>query len=122
MRPQLPPIALNPQSVDDSKVTDHLHAIIPTGEEYHASADEQTIFTMIAHRFVEAFYQFLPEERMQVELTDGRHHFVWKKVSDLLLLVGKWFRKSNNEKKEGEDEELEKLPNILRETLLLQKC
>lgn len=55
VRPQLPPIALNRQSVDDSKVTDH-HAIIPTGEEYPLlSAIEQTIYTMIAHRFVRAF-------------------------------------------------------------------
>lgn len=123
VRPQLPPIALNRQSVDDSKVTDH-HAIIPTGEEYPMlSADEQTIFTMIAHRFVEAFLPPSQEERMQVELTDGRHHFVWKGQRSVALGWKVVQGKSNNEKKEGEDEELEKLPNILEgETLLLQSA
>ena len=114
-------IPLNRQSVDDSKVTDH-HAIIPTGEEHPMlSADEQTIYTMIAHRFVEAFMPSSQEERMQVELTDGKHHFIWKGQRPVSLGWKVAQGKSNNERKEGEEEELEKLPSILEgENLPLQ--
>ena len=121
VRKQTLPIPLNRQSVDDSKVTDH-HAIIPTGEEHPMlSADEQTIYTMIAHRFVEAFMPSSQEERMQVELTDGKHHFIWKGQRPVSLGWKVVQGKSNNERKEGEEEELEKLPSILEgENLPLQ--
>ncbi|MBR8713644.1 type IA DNA topoisomerase [Porphyromonas levii] len=123
VRKQTIPTNLNRQSVDDSKVTDH-HAIIPTGEEYPMlSADEQTIYTMIAHRFVEAFLPPSQEERMQVEMTDGTHHFVWKGQRPVSLGWKVVQDKSNNERKEGEEEELEKLPTILEgETLPLQSA
>lgn len=123
VRKQTLPIPLNRQSVDDSKVTDH-HAIIPTGEEHPMlSTDEQTIYTMIAHRFVEAFLPSSQEERMQVELTDGKYHFIWKGQRPVSLGWKIVQGKSNNEKKEGEEEELEKLPSILEgENLPLQSA
>ena len=73
------PHPLNPHSVDDSKVTDH-HAILPTGEgnTQGLSSDEAAIYQMICIRFVEAFAPNAQEERMQIELTDGTHRFVWR--------------------------------------------
>ena len=70
---------LNPHSVDDSKVTDH-HALLPTGEgnTQGLSSDEAAIYQMICIRFVEAFAPNAQEERMQIELTDGTHRFVWR--------------------------------------------
>lgn len=124
VRKQTLPIPLDRQSVDDSKVTDH-HAIIPTGEEYPMlSADEQTIYTMIAHRFVEAFLPPSQEERMQVELTDGTHHFIWKGQRPVALGWKVVQRKRDDKRKErGEEEELDKLPAILEgETLSLQSA
>ena len=73
------PHPLNPHSVDDSKVTDH-HALLPTGEgnTQGLSSDEAAIYQMICIRFVEAFAPNAQEERMQIELTDGTHLFVWR--------------------------------------------
>ena len=70
---------LNPHSVDDSKVTDH-HALLPTGEgnTQGLSSDEAAIYQMICIRFVESFAPNAQEERMQIELTDGTHRFVWR--------------------------------------------
>ena len=70
---------LNPHSVDDSKVTDH-HALLPTGEgnAQTLSSDEAAIYQMICARFVAAFAPNAQEERMQIELTDGTHRFVWR--------------------------------------------
>ncbi|TFH94404.1 type IA DNA topoisomerase [Porphyromonas levii] len=124
VRKQALPIPLNRQSVDDSKVTDH-HAIIPTGEESPMlSADEQTIYTLIAHRFVEAFLPPSQEERMQVELTDGTHHFIWKGQRPVALGWKVVQRKRDDKRKESEEEEeLNKLPAILEgETLSLQSA
>ncbi|WP_211832367.1 type IA DNA topoisomerase [Porphyromonas levii] len=124
VRKQTLPIPLNRQSVDDSKVTDH-HAIIPTGEEYPMlSADEQTIYTMIAHRLVEAFLPPSQEERMQVELTDGTHHFIWKGQRPVALGWKVVQGKRDDKRKESEEEEeLDKLPAILEgETLSLQSA
>lgn len=124
VRKQTLPIPLNRQSVDDSKVTDH-HAIIPTGEEYPMlSTDEQTIYTMIAHRFVEAFLPPSQEERMQVEMTEGTHHFIWKGQRPVALGWKVVQRKRDDKRKESEEEEeLDKLPAILEgETLSLQSA
>ncbi|MBR8758739.1 type IA DNA topoisomerase [Porphyromonas levii] len=124
VRKQTLPIPLNRQSVDDSKVTDH-HAIIPTGEEYPMlSSDEQTIYTMIAHRFVEAFLPPSQEERVQVELTDGTHHFIWKGQRPVALGWKVVQGKRDEKRKESEEEEeLDKLPDILEgETLSLQSA
>ena len=73
------PHPLNAHSVDDSKVTDH-HALLPTGEgnTQGLSSDEVAIYQMICIRFVEAFAPNAQEERMQIELTDGTHRFVWR--------------------------------------------
>ena len=73
------PHPLNAHSVDDSKVTDH-HALLPTGEggTQGLSSDEAAIYQMICIRFVEAFAPNAQEERMQIELTDGTHRFVWR--------------------------------------------
>ena len=73
------PHPLNPHSVDDSKVTDH-HALLPTGEgnTQTLSSDEVAIYQMICTRFVAAFAPNAQEERMQIELTDGTHRFVWR--------------------------------------------
>lgn len=73
------PHPLNAHSVDDSKVTDH-HALLPTGEggTQGLSSDEAAIYQMICIRFVESFAPNAQEERMQIELTDGTHRFVWR--------------------------------------------
>lgn len=119
VRKQTLPIPFNRQSVDDSKVTDH-HAIIPTPM---LSTDEQIIYTMIAHRFVEAFLPPSQEERMQVELTDGTHHFIWKGQRPIALGWKVVQEKGDNNRKVDEEEELDKLPAILEgKTLSLQSA
>lgn len=53
--PSLDISSLNTRSVNDSKVTDH-HALIVTGvAPYGLSADEQSVYLMIAGRMLEAF-------------------------------------------------------------------
>lgn len=61
---------------------------------------------------------------MQVEITDGTHHFVCAMSTFLLLLVGRWFKVNPKVKKrEDDEEELEKLPTILEgETLVLDSA
>ena len=82
------PHPLNPHTVDDSKVTDH-HALLPTGEgnTQGLSSDEAAIYQMICARFVAAFAPNAQEERMQIELTDGTHRFVWHGKQILGLMV-----------------------------------
>ena len=111
------PHPLNPHSVDDSKVTDH-HALLPTGEgnAQTLSSDEAAIYQMICARFVAAFAPNAQEERMQIELTDGTHRFVWH--GKQILSQGWKAYTSQGEKTQSEESEEEKeellaeLPNI----------
>ena len=108
---------LNPHSVDDSKVTDH-HALLPTGEgnTQTLSSDEAVIYQMICARFVAAFAPNAQEERMQIELTDGTHRFVWR--GKQILSQGWKAYTSQGEKTQSEESEdtkeelLAQLPNI----------
>ena len=111
------PHPLNPHSVDDSKVTDH-HALLPTGEgnAQTLSSDEAAIYQMICVRFVAAFAPNAQEERMQVELTDGTHRFVWR--GKQILSQGWKAYTSQEEKTQSEESEetkeelLAELPNV----------
>lgn len=108
---------LNPHSVDDSKVTDH-HALLPTGEgnAQTLSSDEAAIYQMICARFVAAFAPNAQEERMQIDLTDGTHRFVWH--GKQILSQGWKAYTSQGEKTQSEESEEEKeevlaeLPNV----------
>ena len=111
------PHPLNAHSVDDSKVTDH-HALLPTGEgnTQGLSSDEAAIYQMICIRFVEAFAPNAQEERMQIELTDGTHRFVWRGKQ---ILSQGWKAYTSQEEKTQSDESeeakeqiLAQLPNI----------
>ena len=111
------PHPLNPHSVDDSKVTDH-HALLPTGEgnTQTLSSDEASIYQMICARFVAAFATNAQEERMQIELTDGTHRFVWR--GKQILSQGWKAYTSQGEKTQSDESEetkeqiLAELPNI----------
>ena len=111
------PHPFNPHSVDDSKVTDH-HALLPTGEgnPQTLSSDEVAIYQMICTRFVAAFAPNAQEERMQVELTDGTHRFVWR--GKQILSQGWKAYTSQGEKAQSDESEeakevlLAELPNI----------
>lgn len=120
------PTSLNRHSVDNSKVTDH-HAIIPTDEmARNLSADESIIYQMILTRFIEASSPNSEEERMQVELSDGTHTYVWKACRVLSLgwkAVVKEQTKPQGKDIEGDEQEeqlLSMLPNLTEgETLSL---
>ena len=108
---------LNPHSVDDSKVTDH-HALLPTGEgnAQTLSSDEAAIYQMICARFVAAFAPNAQEERMQIELTDGTHRFVWH-GKQILSQGWKAYtpqgeKTQSDESEEAKEELLAELPNV----------
>ena len=108
---------LNPHSVDDSKVTDH-HALLPTGEEntQTLSSDEVAIYQMICARFVAAFAPNAQEERMQIELTDGTHRFVWRGKQILSqgwkAYTSQGEKTQSDESEEAKEQILAQLPNI----------
>ena len=108
---------LNPHSVDDSKVTDH-HALLPTGEgnTQTLSSDEASIYQMICARFVAAFAPNAQEERMQVELTDGTHRFVWRGKQILSqgwkAYTSQGEKTPSEESEEAKEELLAELPNV----------
>ena len=111
------PHPLNPHSVDDSKVTDH-HALLPTGEgnTQTLSSDEAAIYQMICARFVAAFASNAQEERMQIELTDGTHHFVWRGKQILSqgwkAYTSQGEKTPSDESEETKEELLAELPNV----------
>lgn len=111
------PHPLNPHSVDDSKVTDH-HALLPTGEgnTQTLSSDEAAIYQMICARFVAAFASNAQEERMQIELTDGTHHFVWRGKQILSqgwkAYTSQGEKTQSDESEETKEELLAELPNV----------
>lgn len=108
---------LNPHSVDDSKVTDH-HALLPTGEgnAQTLSSDEAAIYQMICARFVAAFVPNAQEERMQIELTDGTHRFVWRGKQILSqgwkAYTSQGEKTQSDESEETKEELLAELPNV----------
>lgn len=108
---------LNPHSVDDSKVTDH-HALLPTGEgnAQTLSSDEAAIYQMICARFVAAFAPNAQEERMQIELTDGTHRFVWHGKQILSqgwkAYTSQGEKTQSDESEETKEELLAELPNV----------
>ena len=111
------PHPLNPHSVDDSKVTDH-HALLPTGEgnAQTLSSDEAAIYQMICARFVAAFAPNAQEERMQIELTDGTHRFVWRGKQILSqgwkAYTSQGEKTQSDESEEAKEQILAQLPNI----------
>ena len=111
------PHPLNPHSVDDSKVTDH-HALLPTGEgnTQTLSSDEVAIYQMICTRFVAAFAPNAQEERMQIELTDGTHRFVWRGKQILSqgwkAYTSQGEKTQSDESEETKEELLAELPNV----------
>ena len=111
------PHPLNPHSVDDSKVTDH-HALLPTGEgnPQTLSSDEVAIYQMICTRFVAAFAPNAQEERMQIELTDGTHRFVWRGKQILSqgwkAYTSQGEKTQSDESEETKEELLAELPNV----------
>ena len=111
------PHPLNPHSVDDSKVTDH-HALLPTGEgnAQTLSSDEAAIYQMICARFVAAFAPNAQEERMQIELTDGTHRFVWRGKQILSqgwkAYTSQGEKTQSEESEEEKEEDLAELPNV----------
>ena len=111
------PHPLNAHSVDDSKVTDH-HALLPTGEgnTQGLSSDEVAIYQMICIRFVEAFAPNAQEERMQIELTDGTHRFVWRGKQILSqgwkAYTSQGEKTQSDESEEAKEELLAELPNV----------
>ena len=111
------PHPLNPHSVDDSKVTDH-HALLPTGEgnAQTLSSDEAAIYQMICARFVAAFAPNAQEERMQIELTDGTHRFVWRGKQILSqgwkAYTSQGEKTQSDESEEAKEELLAQLPNV----------
>ena len=111
---------LNRHSVDNTKVTDH-HAIIPTGEPPSGlSADEATVYQMVSNRFVEAFSPDSEEERMQVRFTDGTNIFTWKAYRQISLgwkAVQKG-KEAEAEKKDGDEQVLPSLPNLIEGEIL----
>ena len=108
---------LNPHTVDDSKVTDH-HALLPTGEgnTQTLSSDEAAIYQMICARFAAAFAPNAQEERMQVELTDGTHRFVWRGKQILSqgwkAYTSQGEKAQSDESEEAKEELLAELPNV----------
>lgn len=110
---------LNPHSVDDSKVTDH-HALLPTGEgnTQTLSSDEAAIYQMICARFVAAFAPNDQEERMQIELTDDTHHFVWRGKQ---ILSQGWKAYTSQGEKTQSDESEEAKEQILAELPYIQE-
>lgn len=111
------PHPLNPHSVDDSKVTDH-HALLPTGEgnAQTLSSDEAAIYQMICARFVAAFAPNAQEERMQIDLTDGTHRFVWRGKQILSqgwkAYTSQGEKTQSDESEEAKEELLAELPNV----------
>ena len=111
------PHPLNPHSVDDSKVTDH-HALLPTGEgnAQTLSSDEAAIYQMICARFVAAFAPNAQEERMQIDLTDGTHRFVWHGKQILSqgwkAYTSQGEKTQSDESEEAKEELLAELPNV----------
>ena len=111
------PYPLNPHTVDDSKVTDH-HALLPTGEgnPQTLSSDEVAIYQMICARFVAAFAPNAQEERMQIELTDGTHRFVWRGKQILSqgwkAYTSQGEKTQSDESEEAKEQILAQLPNI----------
>ena len=111
------PHPLNPHSVDDSKVTDH-HALLPTGEgnAQTLSSDEAAIYQMICARFVAAFAPNAQEERMQIDLTDGTHRFVWHGKQILSqgwkAYTSQGEKTQSEESEEEKEEDLAELPNV----------
>lgn len=111
---------LNRHSVDNTKVTDH-HAIIPTGETPSGlSTEETTVYQMVVNRFIETFSPDSGEERMQVRFTDGANTFVWKACRQISLgwkAVQKG-KEAETEKKDGDEQVLPSLPNLIEGEIL----
>jgi len=111
---------LNRHSVDNTKVTDH-HAIIPTGETPSGlSTEETTVYQMVVNRFIETFSPDSGEERMQVRFTDGANTFVWKACRQISLgwkAVQKG-KEAEAEKKDGDEQVLPSLPNLIEGEIL----
>ena len=84
------------------------------------SADEATVYQMIVNRFIEAFSPNSEEERMQVRFTDGANTFVWKACRQISLgwkAVQKG-KEAEAEKKDGDEQVLPSLPNLIEGEIL----
>ena len=107
---------LNKRSVNASKVTDH-HALLPTGNQpKELSADEQTIYEMIAGRMLEAFSQKCVKDATTITLTGGDAVF---EVRGSVIRQAGW-RDVFREKEETAESEAEagNLPEIRQGDIL----
>ena len=82
----------------------------------HYPSDEAAIYQMICARFVAAFAPNAQEERMQVELTDGTHRFVWRGKQILSqgwkAYTSQGEKTQSDESEEAKEELLAELPNV----------
>jgi DNA topoisomerase-3 len=89
---------------NDNKVTDH-HAIIPTGEEKHLSADEQKVYDIIVRRFIAVFYPDCKVAKTTVSAEVEKVTFTAKGKE---VLEEGWRALFPKEKKNKEEEEDDK--------------
>jgi DNA topoisomerase-3 len=111
--------ALNTRCVDDGKITDH-HALLPTGNlPGELSADERTIYDMVAGRMLEAFSPVCRKENTVIALDCGGVDFAAR--GSVILSTG-WqgvFGHADDEK----EEDATTLPALIEgDTLPVKGC
>lgn len=110
---------LNIRAVDDSKITDH-HAILPTENiPKELSADQRTIYEMIAGRMLEAFSPVCRKESTSVHLKCAGMDFTTK--GSVILSAG--WQKVFGSQDEEKEEDTTILPNLTEgDTLIVKGC
>lgn len=110
---------LNNRAVDDKKITDH-HAILPTENiPKELTADQRTIYEMIAGRMLEAFSPVCRKESTSVHLKCAGMDFTAK--GSVILSAG--WQKVFGSQDEENDEDATILPNLAEgDTLNVKGC
>ncbi len=105
---------LNIRAVDDSKITDH-HAILPTENiPKELTADQRTIYEMIAGRMLEAFSPACRKENTFVSLTCTGMDFTAR--GSVILSAG--WQKVFGSQEEDKEEDTTILPDLAEGDIL----
>lgn len=112
--------SLNSRAVDDEKITDH-HALLPTGDtSTELSADECTIYTMVAGRMLEAFSPLCQKENTTVLIQCAGTEFSARGTT---IITPGWRGVFVTPQEQDDDSDTTILPNIAQgNTLPVAGC
>jgi len=105
---------LNIRSVDDSKITDHHAIIITENTPGNLSADERTIYEMVAGRMLEAFSPACRKETTVVQLQCADMEFTARGT----LIISPGWQKVFGSQEEEKEEDATILPDIAEGDIL----